>query len=80
MSAPHMMCSWCLISQTTSQWLEPTKTGRQGSLSLSSHYNVVAQILADAANTALGSVINKYTQIVVRDTVPIRRGTTWSAG
>ncbi len=26
-------------------------------------YNVVAQILADAANRALGSVINKYKQI-----------------
>ncbi len=30
-------------------------------------YNVVAQILVDAANRALGSIINKYKKIMVLD-------------
>ncbi len=32
-------------------------------------YNVVAQILADAANTALSSLINKYEQLMVLDII-----------
>ncbi len=34
-------------------------------------YNVVAQILGDAANSALGSVINKYKTIMVLDIILI---------